>query len=81
MKKFSLGLLILAGIACVSPAGAAGKPGYAAARAACLAQAGTTEAIFSARQATYAQGAVYKECMTAKGHNVTVFKKDGSKLY
>ena len=81
MKKLFPGLLILTSIACASPAGAAGKQGYASARAACLTQAGTTEAIFSARKATYAQGAIYKECMTAKGHNISVYKSDGSKLY
>ena len=77
-------VVVLVGIAAllveISPAGAAGK-GYASARAACLAEAGTTEAIFSARKATYAQGAIYKQCMTAKGHDVSVYKSDGSKLY
>ncbi|TWB87511.1 hypothetical protein FBZ93_12172 [Bradyrhizobium macuxiense] len=64
----------------LSPASAA-KKGYAAARAACLAQAGTTEAIFSARKATYAQGGIYKECMTGKGFDVTVRKSNGDRLY
>ena len=59
----------------------AAQKGYASARAACLAQAGTTEAIFSARKATYAQGAVYKQCMTQKGFDVQVLKGDGSRLY
>ncbi|MDH2340879.1 hypothetical protein QCM77_24555 [Bradyrhizobium sp. SSUT18] len=76
-------LIIAAGVLClaVSSAQAAGKEGYASARAACLAQAGTTEAIFSARKATYAQGFAYKQCMTAKGHDVAVRKGDGSRLY
>jgi hypothetical protein len=77
MRKLILGLLI---VLVPAVAHAAGK-GYAKARAACLAQAGTTEAIFSAKKATFAQGAAYKQCMTAAGHNVTVFKGDGSKLY
>lgn len=64
----------------LAPAEAA-KKNYAAARAACLAQAGTTEAIFSARKATYAQGGIYKECMTGKGFDVTVRKSNGDRLY
>jgi hypothetical protein len=56
MKKLSLGLAALVAItSSLSSAAAAGK-GYASARAACLAQAGTDEATFSARKATYAQG-------------------------
>jgi hypothetical protein len=76
-------LVIAAGTIClaVSSAQAAGKESYASARAACLAQAGTTEAIFSARKATYAQGFAYKQCMTAKGHDVVVRKGDGARLY
>ncbi len=78
MRKLGLGLATLAIIGfSVSAAVAAGK-GYASARAACLAQAGTDD---SARKATYAQGAMYKQCMTAKGHDVVVRKSDGSRLY
>ena len=76
-------VIIAAGLVCLaaSSAQAAGKESYASARATCLAQAGTTEAIFSARKATYAQGYAYKQCMTAKGHDVVVRKGDGSRLY
>jgi hypothetical protein len=81
MKRIASSLAALATLTLnVSFAEAAGK-GYASARAACLAQAGTTEAIFSARKATYAQGAAYKQCMAAKGHDVVVRKGDGSRLY
>jgi len=81
MKKLALSLVALVILASsVSFAEAAGK-GYASARASCLAQAGTTEAIFSARKATFAQGAAYKQCMTAKGHDVVVRRGDGSRLY
>ncbi|WP_441259632.1 hypothetical protein AB7008_23740 [Bradyrhizobium sp. 521_C7_N1_3] len=75
--------VVAAGLVClaVSSAQAAGKESYASARATCLAQAGTTEVIFSARKATYAQGYAYKQCMTAKGHNVVVRKGDASRLY
>jgi hypothetical protein len=63
----------------VASAAAAGN-GYAKA-AACLAEAGTTEAIFSARKATHAQGYTYKQCMTVKGHEVVIRKSNGSRLY
>lgn len=56
----------------VASAAAAGN-GYAKA-AACLAEAGTTEAIFSARKATHAQGYAYKQLMTANGHEVVIQK-------
>ena len=78
MKNLAVGLF--AWLVVVSPANAAGK-GYASARAACLAQAGTNEAEFSARRASYQSGAIYKQCMTGKGHNVNVLKRDGTKLY
>ncbi|TYL96041.1 hypothetical protein FXB40_12790 [Bradyrhizobium rifense] len=80
-KKLISIVLILAAIGCTGSSALAAGKGYASARAACLAEAGTTEAIFSARKATYAQGAVYKQCMTAKGHDVTVVKSNGTKLY
>ncbi len=64
----------------VSSAPAAAKESYAGARS-LPAQAGTTEAMFSARKATYAQGFAYKQRMTAKGHDVVVRKGDGSRLY
>jgi hypothetical protein len=67
------------GILALSATSAMAKKGSA--RAACLAEAGTTEAIFSARRATYAQGAVYKSCMLKHGQNVTVRRGDGSVLY
>lgn len=81
MKKLISMVLIPAAIGCTGSSAVAAGKGYASARAACLAQAGTTEEIFSARKATYAQGAVYKQCMTAKGHDVTVLKSNGAKLY
>src|SRR3954464_5788868 len=80
MGRNTLALTIVLALLLSASANAAGK-GYASARASCLAQAGTTEAIFSARKATYAQGAVYKQCMTAAGHDVVVRKRDGSQLY
>jgi hypothetical protein len=81
MKGIALGFAALAAIVLtISSADAAAK-GYGSARAACLAQAGTTEAIWRARRATYAQGAIYKDCMTAKGQDVVVLKRDGSRLY
>jgi hypothetical protein len=81
MRRTALSLAAFATLMLgVSSAEAAGK-GYASARAACLAQAGTTEAIFSARKATYAQGFAYKQCMTEKGFDVQVRKGDGSRLY
>ena len=80
MKRIVFGLVAFAAILSVSPAGAAGR-GYASARAACLAEAGTTEAIFSARKATYAQGFAYKQCMTARGFDVEVRKSNGARLY
>jgi hypothetical protein len=51
------------------------------ARATCLARAGVTDQQWRNRQATYAQGAVMKQCMTEHGQNITVRKKDGSVLY
>jgi hypothetical protein len=51
------------------------------ARAMCLARAGVTDQQWRNRQATYAQGAVMKQCMTEHGQNITVRKKDGSVLY
>ena len=51
------------------------------ARAMCLARAGVTDQQWRNRQATYAQGAVMKQCMTEHGQNMTVRKKDGSVLY
>jgi hypothetical protein len=51
------------------------------ARATCLARAGVTGQQWRNRQATYAQGAVMKQCMTEHGQNITVRKKDGSVLY
>ena len=51
------------------------------ARAICLARAGVTDQQWRNRQATYAQGAVMKQCMTEHGQNITVKKKDGSVLY
>ena len=51
------------------------------ARAICLARAGVTDQQWRNRQATYAQGAVMKQCMTEHGQNITVRKKDGSVLY
>ena len=51
------------------------------ARAMCLARAGVTDQQWRNRQATYAQGAVMKQCMTEHGQNIAVRKKDGSVLY
>jgi hypothetical protein len=51
------------------------------ARAICLAKAGVTDQQWRNRQATYAQGAVMKECMTQHGQNITVKRRDGSVLY
>lgn len=51
------------------------------ARAACLARAGVTEQQWQGRNATYAQGAIFKSCMTEHGQNVTVRRRDGSVLY
>ena len=51
------------------------------ARVTCLARAGVTDQQWRNRQATYAQGAVMKQCMTEHGQNITVRKKDGSVLY
>jgi len=81
MKRPTIFVAVLAVLILKTAFAEAAQKGYASARAACLAQAGTTEAIFSAKKATYAQGAVYKQCMTEKGHNVSVFRSDGSKLY
>jgi hypothetical protein len=81
MKTTAIGLAAIAALTLNMSAAEAAQKGYASARAACLAQAGTTEAIFSARKATFAQGAVYKQCMTGKGFDVVVRKGDGSRLY
>jgi hypothetical protein len=51
------------------------------ARTICLARAGVTDQQWRNRLATYAQGAVMKQCMTEHGQNITVRKKDGSVLY
>lgn len=69
----------VAGMLALTATSAMAKKGNA--RAACLAEAGTTEAIFSARRATFAQGAAYKSCMLRHGQNVTVRRGDGSVLY
>ncbi|MGY2905552.1 hypothetical protein [Bradyrhizobium sp. URHC0002] len=81
MKKstFALSFLVLA--LSVPAVHAAGKQGYASARAACLAQAGTNEREFSQRRASFQSGAIYKQCMTAKGYDVVVRRGDGSRLY
>jgi hypothetical protein len=81
MKIIALGLAAIGAATLIVPVAQAASKGYASARAACLTEAGTTEAIFSARKATFAQGAVYKQCMTGKGHDVVVRKGDGSRLY
>jgi hypothetical protein len=47
----------------------------------CLAQAGVTDAQWRNRQATFAQGAIVKDCMTKHGVNITVHRRDGSVLY
>lgn len=85
MKKSALILSALVTLALSASLGssvaeAAGK-GYASARKVCLAQAGTDEATFSNRRATFAQGAIYKQCMASKGHDVVVRRGDGSRLY
>ena len=42
--------------------------------------AGTTEAIFSARKATYAHGLADKQCMTARRFDIEVRKSNGARL-
>jgi hypothetical protein len=81
MKNAAFGLLVLSIIGYSAPSAHAAGKGYASARTACLAQAGTNEAEFSARRASYQSGAIYKQCMTGKGHNVNVLKGDGTKLF
>jgi hypothetical protein len=68
MKTFALIFAVSVVALNVSPVFA----GYASDRTACLAEAGTDEATFSARRATYAQGIAYQQCMAAKGRSVTL---------
>ena len=81
MKKVVVSIVAVASIALTASAASAAGKGYAAARAACLAQAGTNEAEFSARRASYQSGAIYKQCMTGKGFDVVVRKSNGDRLY
>ncbi|MBR0830391.1 hypothetical protein JQ596_33275 [Bradyrhizobium manausense] len=79
--RIATGSVLLAALSVFALSASPAMASKASDRAKCLAEAGTTEAIFSARKATYAQGAIYKSCMTRLGHDVTVRRGDGSKLY
>jgi hypothetical protein len=81
MRKQLISVLALAALTLGISSAEAAKKGYGSARAACLAQAGTTEAEFSQRRASYQSGAIYKQCMTGKGFDVVVRKSNGERLY
>jgi hypothetical protein len=70
--------LVLIAVLIAVSSGAQAKPN---AVARCLAEAGVTNAQWQNREATFAQGAVVKDCMTRHGVNITVRKRDGSVLY
>jgi hypothetical protein len=74
---FGMRLILLAVLLAISTSAQA-KPNV---RAMCLAQAGVTDAQWRNRQATFAQGAIVKDCMTKHGVNITVHRRDGSVLY
>jgi hypothetical protein len=77
MKVISFSAMALVALVTSVPAANAREN----ARAICLAKAGVTDQQWRNRQATYAQGAVMKECMTQHGQNITVKRRDGSVLY
>lgn len=61
--------------------GRSGRNAGGSVRATCFARAGVTERQWQSRQATYAQGAVVKECMAEHGQDILVRRKNGSTLY
>lgn len=81
VNKSTIALSALVVALSLHAADAAGKQSFASARAACLAEAGTNEKEFSQRRASYQSGAIYKQCMTARGFDVAVRRSDGSRLY
>lgn len=80
MRKNNVIFAAAMAVALVAGASLAAAKGRDA-RATCLARAGVTEQQWQGRNATYAQGAIFKKCMAEHGQDVTVRRRDGSVLY